>query len=65
MMMEYAVEGEVYKHLAKQGRFSEKRSSRVSGVGSRFGRNGLVKTSLLIELVCWASCIRTGVSARA
>lgn len=30
MMMEYAGQGEVYHHLAKAGRFSEKRSSRVS-----------------------------------
>jgi serine/threonine protein kinase len=30
MMMEYAGQGEVFKHLAKAGKFSEKRSSRVS-----------------------------------
>jgi hypothetical protein len=29
MMMEYAGQGEVFKHLAKAGKFSEKRSSRV------------------------------------
>jgi len=32
MMMEYAGQGEVLKHLAKAGKFSEKRSSRV-GLG--------------------------------
>ena len=30
MMMEYAGQGEVFKHLAKAGKFSEKRASRVS-----------------------------------
>lgn len=29
MMMEYAGQGEVFKHLAKAGKFSEKRASRV------------------------------------
>ena len=32
MMMEYAGQGEVFKHLAKAGKFSEKRASRVSPV---------------------------------
>jgi serine/threonine protein kinase len=32
MMMEYAGQGEVFKHLAKSGKFSEKRSSRVGSL---------------------------------
>lgn len=32
MMMEYAGQGELFKHLAKAGKFSEKRSSRVSRI---------------------------------
>lgn len=30
LMLEYAANGELYRQLAKRGRFSEKRSSRVS-----------------------------------
>lgn len=45
-MMEYAGEGEVYRHLAKSGRFSEKRGSRVSPT-----KHSLRPSSCLLILV--------------
>jgi hypothetical protein len=49
-MLEYAANGELYRQLAKRGRFSEKRGSRVSGI--LFS----VKLSDLLPLVHCTSC---------
>lgn len=54
LMLEYAGQGEVFKHLAKAGRFSEKRSSRV---GDQPGCAG----AELLRSVCRSSSRRSGV----
>jgi serine/threonine protein kinase len=38
LMLEYASKGELYKQLAKRGRFSESRASRVSFYGIYLGQ---------------------------
>lgn len=51
MMMEYAGQGEVFKHLAKAGKFSEKRSSRVSYYKT-FLTSSISARSLLVWPIC-------------